>query len=66
MGSMMNPEMVYVAVVDHPRGSGPTHASVHSKEAGAQQRIAQVMQGWGFRPDHQIDGVVRQLPIEAP
>ena len=24
MGSMMNPEMVYVAVVDHPRGSGPT------------------------------------------
>ena len=34
MGSMLNPEMVYVAVVDHPHGSGPTHVSVH-KEAGA-------------------------------
>jgi hypothetical protein len=66
MGSMLNPEPVFVAIVDHPHGSDATHISVRSTEAGAQQRIAQVMQRWGFPPDHHVDGGVRPLPIEVP
>ncbi|MDF3339517.1 hypothetical protein P3H80_18920 [Mycolicibacterium septicum] len=66
MGSMMNPEPVFVALVEHAHGFSPVSVSVRSTEAGPQRRIIEVMRSWGFPPDYQWDGWVRPFSVEVP
>lgn len=61
-GSMMNPEMGWVAQAQHPTEQ-TRHISVHSTEAGAQRRLALVAESWGVTLD-KLDCSIAHRPIE--
>jgi hypothetical protein len=63
LGSMLNPEKVFVVQAQHPTGSA-RHISIHSTEAGAQRRLTRIGESWGVTLG-QRDYSITQLPVEV-